>query len=238
MLGSDPIKDEMLVLDDRFLSEILGGLLLDPEQCVTVATAQLIRKISEQEHICGAIPFTDSVMQTTIDGLTRAFETFDFETAGHLLCCFVNVTGNHKAHFGLARNKALINLLVLFLVRAVEDDSGGGGQGQSDLECGISATKALANLLCFPGNWPEMRASAPDITMALVKGAKAVESDPSDPTLRALSNAATIALEYSHDKGVESLEMELRRELQHSPAGLARVGGGSTHTSRRREMTL
>lgn len=226
ILGSDNTKDEILVCDERFLTEVLCALLVDEDGSVATAAAQLVRKISELDHVSGVIPFTDSVMAALVDALTAAFAHHDHECLGHLLSTLINLTGNQKAQFGLARNKQLVHLLVVIIRHA-------GVGGSRDVECGSLAIKALANLLYYPENYAAMKADEPDLALALVECAKAVDENISDPNLRALANVATVALEYCHDRGVEALEVEMHRELQGSPASLLRVG-----YSRRRAMNL
>lgn len=213
LLGFSPKYDELIVLDSRFLSDILSRFALDENSVVALAASQLVRRISELDHVSGVLCFGEDVLTSIVEALTVSVESREYQCATHYLSAFINLTANEKAHFGLARNAQFVEVLLAILRNATEGD-------RSDVLIGTLAAKSIANLLHFPENVPEL--SHKGLILVLAECVRRGE-EIQDEDYATLGNVAAIALDYCHDKGVELLEVNMRAEMHQSPASLPRA---------------
>lgn len=107
-LGYDKALDEELVLDDRMLARLHSAL--NSEFVVVVcAGSQLIRRISELDHVCVVLGFDELIFN---DILELMESVSDQRVQTHTLSTLINMAAHPKLQFMLARCSRLIHWLV------------------------------------------------------------------------------------------------------------------------------
>jgi hypothetical protein len=107
-LGNDRRIDDALILDDATIKRIYG--CLESQYVVVVSAAsQLVRRISELDHVCPVLAFDESLFH----GILRLLETVpDSRVRTHVLSTLINMAAHTKLQFMMARSARLVQWLV------------------------------------------------------------------------------------------------------------------------------
>lgn len=107
-LGNDQRVDDALILDDATIRRIYG--CLESQFVVVVSAAsQLVRRISEIDHVCPVLAFDESIFHSIL----RLLETVpDSRVRTHILSTLINMAAHPKLQFMMARSARLLQWLV------------------------------------------------------------------------------------------------------------------------------
>lgn len=143
-LGNDQHTDESLILDDGTIQR-LHGCLESPYVVVVAAASQLVRRISELDHVCPVLAFDESLFHDIL----QLLETVpDPRVRPHILSTLINMAAHSKLQFMMARSARLVQWLVETVFQycsALSESSdqssrqGSSWRGQSYASRGISS---------------------------------------------------------------------------------------------------
>lgn len=234
-LGTDAAFDTEVVLDEGFSSRIMASLRSDLVVVVS-ATCQLIRRISELDHVCSVLGFDSTLFLEILDIVERVT---DVRVVPHLTCALVNMSAMPALQFMLAR----CHRLVLWLTDSVFswlkarhrdtfDEDGGvlgsavsststhpfGSSDSDDLV--VRCCRTLANLCVKVENRFAIREAAPNIFDAMLSCCDAAESGSSSGVpagstvikMHELGDAARRVIHLLHDDPAE-LQAAIASEL-------------------------
>lgn len=233
-LGNDNTIDEALILDDATIRRIHTCL---ESQYVVVGSAasQLVRRISELDHVCPVLAFDESLFHS----LLRLLETVpDPRVRTHVLSTLINMAAHAKLQFMMARSARLVQWLVgnvfHFCSLLSTDSADHSWRGQSYASRGLSSqpsmshattasderteeaadtavkcVRVLANLLSHSPNRGEIQRLVPSILDAMLNC-----QHPRAP--RDLSEASKCVVHLFHENPSD-LQFELTSELSRRP---------------------
>jgi hypothetical protein len=107
-LGNDARLDEELILDDGTIQR-MHGCLVSRYVVVVAAAAQLVRRISELDHIRSVLAFDESLYH---DILLLLETVEDPRVRTHILSTLINMAAHPKLQFMMARSARLVQWLV------------------------------------------------------------------------------------------------------------------------------